>query len=240
MPTPHEKLEAHSSMLLDAFIGLREKYAILGPMLFDQTVVQARGSGMQNHGFSILKNSLFFACSQDIANICCDSHKRVTSIKKLVAELENDDLRTSLCKKYSDRGEAIISGENDPAIIDIIRKSEQREIEHRHADFNARYEAMLQLWNGLEGSDVLEAFRTIRDKASAHIEVRFHEEEYRLIDIGALGLKWGDLRKTIESVQVLVASLDLLIRNSSFAWGMLDEQLLEAASSFWGVPHADR
>lgn len=38
MPTQIQKIEAHASHLLDAFITLRERYALLDPMLFDPDV----------------------------------------------------------------------------------------------------------------------------------------------------------------------------------------------------------
>ena len=59
MPTQIEKLQASANHLLDAFIELREKYALLEPMLISEMVQKERGSGRQARGFEILKYSLF-------------------------------------------------------------------------------------------------------------------------------------------------------------------------------------
>ena len=79
MPTQIERLEAHAAHLLDAFIQLRERYALLEPMLFGETVSKG-GSGKQGRGFSILKHSLFLSCSQDIAKLTLDDDNRTPSL----------------------------------------------------------------------------------------------------------------------------------------------------------------
>ena len=99
MPSQIEKLEAHASHLLDAFIRLRERYAILEPMLFDQEVVKVHGSGKQAHGFNILRHSLFLSCSQDIAKLSLDSDERTPSVRNIVAKLQDSEL----CKVLEDR-----------------------------------------------------------------------------------------------------------------------------------------
>jgi hypothetical protein len=47
MPTQIEKLQAHTEHLLDGFITLRERYAMLRPMLHDKKVVKNKGSKKQ-------------------------------------------------------------------------------------------------------------------------------------------------------------------------------------------------
>ena len=67
-----EKLEAQASQLLDGFIGLRETYALLDPMLFDRETIASRGSFGQRNGFLILRRSLLLACVQDIGRLCLE------------------------------------------------------------------------------------------------------------------------------------------------------------------------
>jgi AbiU2 len=79
----------------------------------------------------------------------------------------------------------------------------------------------------------MEHLRTIRNKVSAHTEVQYVADKYQFVDIAALGIKWGDLGKVVETMQTLVELLGLLIRNACFAWDKLDAQLSKAASAFW-------
>src|SRR3990167_5880557 len=81
MPSQIEKLEAHASHFLDAFIRLTERYSLLDPMLFDSEVPKSRGSGAQARGFLTLRHSPFLSCAQDIAKLTLDSDKRTPSIK---------------------------------------------------------------------------------------------------------------------------------------------------------------
>jgi hypothetical protein len=121
MPTRIEKLEAHSSHLLDIFIGLREKFAILEPMLFDETVVRAKGSGAQHRGFLILRHSLFLSCAQDIAKLCYDRDERTPSIHKIVEALEDTPLRKTLEDRYAAFVSPSTEDETDPEIVEALR-----------------------------------------------------------------------------------------------------------------------
>ena len=79
----------------------------------------------------------------------------------------------------------------------------------------------------------MNAFLTIRNKVSAHSEVRLAADKYQFVDVSKLGLKWGDLRKTVDTMQRLVELIGLLVRNAGFAWEMLDEQLATASKQYW-------
>ncbi|WP_370261143.1 hypothetical protein [Limnobacter sp.] len=79
-------------------------------------------------------------------------------------------------------------------------------------------------------------FLTIRDKVTAHTKVQHVADKYQPVDISTLVVKWADLRLAIEEMQKLVEALGLMVRNSSFAWDMLDTQLSKAGNNFWSPP----
>lgn len=114
MPTQIEKMEAHAGHLLDVFIGLRERYALLHPMLFDQGTIGARGSGEQSRGFGILRRSLFLSCAQDIAKLSLDADERAPSILKIINALEDESLRRELEDRYARWVLPPIEDEADP------------------------------------------------------------------------------------------------------------------------------
>lgn len=236
MPSQVEKLEAHASHLLDAFIGLREKYALLEPMLFDPDTVAARGSRHQARGFQILKNTLFLSCVQDIAKLSLDGDKRTPSICNLVAALDDDDIRQELENRYAIWVIPSAEQEEDPDIVAVLKRMEERERLERRAQFREHYAELQDGWKNLSESPSMEAFLTVRDKVSAHTEVRFVADKYQLLDIGKLGIKWGDIRRNMETMQRLVELLGLIVRNAGFAWDSLDAQLSKAATDFWNHP----
>ena len=233
MPSQIEKLEAHASHLLDVFIGLRERYAMLEPMLFHADVPKLRGSGQQTRGFQILRHSLFLSCAQDIAKLSLDADKRTPSLRNLIDALTDADIRTKLRKRFSVWHIPSVEQETDLEIVAVLKRIEMREEAERRTQFDELYCQATEAWSALSTSPVLKAFLTIRDKLSAHTEVQYIVDKYQFVDIGTLGMKWGDMRETVELMQKLVELLGLLIRNADFAWDMLDEQLSRAASAFW-------
>jgi len=233
MPSQLEKLEAHTSHLLDAFIRLRERYAMLEPMLFDPDVPKQWGSGARARGFLTLRHSLFLSCAQDIAKLSLDSDKRTPSIKNLMASLDDSILCQELREKYAIWVIPSVETETDPEIIAAIERMELREKVERRAEFDQILSKAQRDWAALEVEPYLTGFLTIRDKVSAHTEVHLVADKYQFVDVGTLGLKWSDMKQAIETMQSIVEDLGLVIRNAGFAWDMLDAQLVEASKDFW-------
>lgn len=235
MPSQIEKLEAHAGHLLDAFIGLREKYAMLEPMLFDPDTNKNRGSREQARGFQILRNSLFLSCAQDIAKLTLDSDKRTPSIRNLVGALNETALVAELEERYAIWVIPSAEEETDPDIAAALARMEERERVERSEQFRDHLVELRENWAELSAGPAMTGFLTVRDKVSAHTEVKFVADKYQLVDIGALGIKWRDLRASIESMQRLVELIGLIVRNAGFAWDSLDQQLSKASTRFWGM-----
>ncbi len=233
MPTQIERLEALSSHLLDGFLKLRERYALLEPMLFEPKVAATRGSKKQARGFSTLRHSLFLTCAQDIAKYTTDSDHRTPSIRNIVAALEDQQLLASLREKYAIWHCPLAENETDPEILEALQRMNLREEAERRSQFDEHYRELVALWNKLSATPEMEAYRTVRDKLTAHTEVRLVADKYQLIDIGSLGIKWGHLKTTISEMQRSVELIGLIVRNAGFAWDALDRQLTEAAQGFW-------
>lgn len=238
MPAQIDKVQAHAGHLLDAFILLRERYALLEPMLFNEEVVKDMGSGPRFRGFRILKNSLFLSCAQDIAKLTLDDDPRTPSLGNLVRALSDDRLRVHLKDQYAQWKAPFVEEETDTEILEVIHAWEVRQEQDRREEFDRLAAEANQLWTDLSSSELIKGFRTIRDRVTAHTEVRLVADKYQFVDVGALGIKWGDLRVVIKDMQRLVELLGQLIRTAGFAWEVLDAQLEKASSGFWGQPRA--
>ncbi|AOI60421.1 hypothetical protein WI26_22890 [Burkholderia diffusa] len=235
MPTQIEKLQAYAAHLLDAFIGLKERYAMLEPMLFDHGTIELRGTRERGRGFLILRHSLFLSCAQDIAKLTLDNDQRTPSIRNIVAKLEDEYLRKKLEDQYSIWVLPLVEEETDPEIVAALRRMEKQERLERRDQFSEHYTELRSGWTTLSTSESMNGFLTVRDKLSAHTEVRCVADKYQLLDISALGIKWGQLRETIESMQRLVELIGFIVRNAGFAWDSLDHQLSQAAENFWSA-----
>ena len=233
MPTQLEKVEARAAHLLDGFLFLRERYALLDPMLFNREVQLNRGSGRQARGFASLRITLVLACAQDIAKLVADTDERAPSIHNIVSALRDPDLVAALKSRYAIWVTPSIEDETDPEIIEALRRRELGKRRELSLDFDKRLSELRTFAENLLSSPVIKSFRTIRDKITAHTEVLFVADKYQPFDIGDLGLKWQDLENSISSIQRAVELIGAVARNASFAWDMLDKQLPTAANEFW-------
>lgn len=233
MPSRIEKLEAHTSHLLDAFLKLRERYSILDPMLYDKTVCEQFGSGTKARGFSTLRYSLFLTCVQDIAKLIVDSDPRMPSIKNLMDKLSDCSLCEAFRRKYAVWVVPPIEESMDLDVIGILKKMELQEQSDREVQFEEILNREKINWEALNDMPCLSSFQTIRDKIVAHTEVCLVLDKYQFVDISSLGIKWSDVNKVIQIMQLLVNDIGLIIRNTGFAWESFDEQLDTGSKGFW-------
>lgn len=147
--------------------------------------------------------------------------------------LEDPAAHHELRERFSNWHVPLVEEETDPQIVEALRQLDLRETAENRVRFDQTYAEAIAKYAELSTSATVEACLTVRDKVSAHTEVRFVVDRYKLVDIADLGLKWGDLRTTIDLMQTMVANLGLLIRNAGFAWDMLDDQLKKASAGFW-------
>jgi hypothetical protein len=233
MSTQYEKTVANAEHLLDGFIALRERYAFLHPMIFDKELVQTRGSGPRGRGFETLRQSLLLTCIQDIAKLTLDRDRRAPSLANIASSLADSGFRNDLRERYSVWPSVRSDPDKfkNPALLQAVKALEVRETQERRTAFNDAYKKFSAKWGALKDSSILQSFVTIRDKVTAHTELRFENAQYKPLDISTLGIKYGDIKSVIEQVQDVVALAGVIVRNSSFDW---DSLILDAAvKSFW-------
>jgi hypothetical protein len=232
VPTRTYKLKAHAEHLLDQFLGLRAKFAVLEPMLFDRAVIDSWASGRRAHGFRTLTNMMLHACILDIAKVALDKNKRTPSVAQLVAALAETGVVEQLREEFAIWRLAPTSGD-DPAVLELLRAMEMREEETRRAQFDDLVTAVRADWEELLASPALASFAVMRDKLIAHSELWHDGTKYRPLDVSSLRLKFGGLRIVIQRLQVLIDQLTLIYRNSSFDFAMLDEQVKQNSKELW-------
>ncbi len=232
-----KKLEAHASHLLDGIIALKGKYAIFEPLIFNQDVITLYGNKERNRGFEIIKNTLFFSCAQDIAKFCMDSdaQKRTPSIKSLTNELTDTQLIAYLRENYATRAMPSVENETDPLVLEELRNFANTENIKRGGEFDHHLNELIFISNELFNSKLIVSFKTIRDKVSAHTESRLSKDEYQLVDISKLGIKWIDIKTIIDEMQRATALINFIIRRADFAWDNLDKQFTTASTDFWRI-----
>lgn len=234
MPTQIEKLHAHTEHLLDGFITLRERYAMLRPMLHDKGVIKNKGSKKHYRGFIIIRNVLFLSCCQLIANLCFDKNEKCPSIAQIVEKLEHTKLRNQFKEIYSIWVTPSI-GSHEPEVLALLKRMEENEQIERRKQFDKLFMDLLTLWGQFSRSKSALSLETIRNKVAAHSDISLVNHEYKLFDISSLNLKWDDILETISAMQKIIDLINLIVRNSSYSWESLDEILNKTVSDYWEI-----
>lgn len=204
---------------------------MLEPMLLDKEVARTRGDGARLRGFKTLRLSLYLSCVQDIAKLTFDRSDHAPSIHKIVATLTDAALLGELRDRYAiwtmpDKAE-------DDEVREALKRMELREQAQRREQFDCHVKALLAIESAFKTSAEMQKFLTVRDKITAHSEIRFVADKYQLFDLGAVGLKWNSLGHSIAEMQRAVELIGFVVRNAGFAWDMLDDQLSKASKEFW-------
>lgn len=192
------KLEAEVEALFNVTIRAYERLIFLRPMLANQELHDRIGKEAKGIGFRQLRNWLYWGLVQELSKICSDKDERSPSIATVTLKLKDVQLRHQLEEKCVKNNREM--GEAD------VRASFNR----AYSDYERRAEEMLS-------SHSVGGYKTIRDKLISHNELRRSLSGYDFFDVKDAQLKYGDERKLLETLQVLVDHLLLVVRNVDFS-----------------------
>jgi hypothetical protein len=94
------------------------------------------------------------------------------------------------------------------------------------ASFNRRYADYLSRADEMLSSHSVGGYKTIRDKLISHNELRpspTSQTGYDFFDVKDANLKYGDERKLLETLQILIDDLLRIVRNIDFSWDTFSE-----------------
>lgn len=193
-----KKKKAHLEHITAAFHGLNEKYSLLEPMLFDDSLTRKHN----NYGFAVIRQSLFFNCVIDIVNIIKQGDKKTPSIEG-ISEIFSCE---ASIKKLHD----------NIVYCDAFKGIEHLEKYQSNA-FNQNVKKTEEDIINLLELDIYKSFLTIRDKRIAHLELKYEDGEYQLLDISTLNLNWTDLKAIVGRLKTTVANLNIILTGVNIA-----------------------
>lgn len=235
MPTRSEKAAGHAAHMLDAFLRLRETYAMLEPVLFDGEVVGRWGAGPRARGRQILINTLLYSSVLEAAKIALDSDPRAPSLANLDQVLDDARAVETLREAYAVWNLHVAMQDEDAEVAKILEASERRDEAERRQQFDRLVAEFRARWATLKVSTALASFRIMRDKLIAHTEVRHEEGKYAVLNVATLKLKYGDLGAVVRDLEPLVNLATLIFRAVSFDFVDLDDQLGRSSRAFWAA-----
>ncbi len=142
-------------------------------------------------------------------------------------------LITELRKRFSEM-RLPSSPEILPNVEALLKKMEIDEQAVRRAKFYRLYTSLLRDWITLENSDTLKAFKVIRDKGIAHLELKLVDGMHiPSLNIAELGLTWGDLQTVINQLDPIITNLNLVVRDTALILDDFKAEIDSSSYAFW-------
>ena len=230
MPTQHEKLASFSEHLLDGYLGLRERWELLIPVL-PGTVV-----GLPQYmapGFRVLQRTLLFATVLDIANLLADGHDTTPSLLNLAKVLADENFRRHARNRYAEHARLPPpQGIADHKLRSALNRASRDRVSERAAEFDAKYVEFTESWEELQTTEAFARVSAARDRVVAHNEIHLVNGRYAPVDLAALGVTSEDLGVLVHRLQRLVDLSQQLLRSAGFDWSSAQPHY-EAARRFW-------
>jgi hypothetical protein len=202
------KLEAEVEALLTSTIGAYQKFIFLCPMLENQKLHGRINKERNAYGFERLRLWLYWSLVQQLSNICSDTDSRSPSIATVTEKLKKDQLRKQLEEKCVKNNR-------------LFGEAEIR------ADFNRAYSDYVRRAEEMLSSRAVGGYKKIRNKLVSH-----HDRHF---DVKNANVKIGDERKLLETLQVLVGHLLIIVRNTDHSWDSILRGEEKIARDFWGT-----
>jgi len=216
------KLEAEVEALFDLTLRAYARFMFLRTMLANQALNDRISKQAKAIGFRQLRSWLYWALVQELAKICSDRDPRSPSIAAVTRKLKDVGLRKQLEQKC------------------VKNNREMGEAEVR-ASFNQAYSDYEQRAEEMLSSHSVGGYKTIRDKLISHNELRPARglpAGYNFFDVKEAKLKYGDERKLLETLQLLIDDLLLIVRNIDFSWELFFQNEEQVARDFWQLKDA--
>jgi len=228
------KIQGHASSLHDLYLRLAEKNALLQKLVFDHSVVTHLSGKRSGHGVATLQNTLYLSCAQDIAKIAFDQGRHAPSLVNIIRTLEDERTKRQLQQNFAvwhqpDYREY----DDDPVIVEALKRIDLRASNERLEQFSQLLTELNFLSARIFVCSTFKAFKTVRDKITAHTEIKLVADRYAPIHLGSLSLKWGDINACVSQLERPVELTGLVVRSCSFAWDSFRAQLEKNVASVW-------
>lgn len=213
------KLEGEVEALFDLILRAHARFILLRPMMSNQDLLDRIAKEAKAVGFRQLRNWLYWALVHELAKVCSDKDPRSPSIARVTRKLRDAELRKQL--------EA-----------NCLKNNREMGEEPVRASFNEAYEDFQKRAEEVLSSQSVGGYKKIRDKLISHNELRLSPESrtgYDFFEVKHARVKYGDERKLLETLKVLIDDLLLIVRNVDFSWDSFFRNEEQVARDFWDL-----
>jgi len=199
-----EKLKGHVAILLNAYLGLREKYEVLKPIAFEKSVAKKHGAKRRARGFLVIRRSLFESCVLDVTCLAFDADSRTPSVIAFVKALK------------------------EKRVCEVLRNSQKRK-----AVFDKKIQRVFVEWEDFKSRPWASSFRKLRDQRISHLELKKVDGEYKRLDVASLGLKWGSIEEAVDLLEKIILDLMGVVCDEGYDLENMKLDLERDGKNFW-------
>ncbi len=230
------KLKGHVLIFSQEFRGLIESFEMLVPVAENRELLKKISKTGRAPGVGIVRWSLVQTCIIGITKLAYDNGSRnptAGTLIEAIADPPSQSLREMLKDAFSiPIKPAVIRGDSstaeDLAVWREIEKMEVQELRHSFEQYLPELENQWQWFSQHE-----EAFKELRDKRFAHVDVTLINGEYKLYEVEPPA--WSTVKEAVQRLVRLAEILLTILHQKDESFGQAIEIARKEAADFWEI-----
>jgi hypothetical protein len=230
------KLKGHVLIFSQEFRGLIESFEMLVPVAENRELLKKISKTRRAPGVGTVRWSLVQTCIIGITKLAYDNGSRnptAGTLIETIADPPSKSLREKLKNAFSiPIKPALIPGDSstkaDLAVWQEIEKMEVQELRHSFEQYLPELEKQREWFSQHE-----EAFRELRDKRFAHVDVSLVNGEYKLCEVEPPA--WSTVKEAVQRLVQVAEILLTILHQKDESFGQAIENARKEAADFWEI-----
>jgi hypothetical protein len=210
-----KKIRASSRRTVGIYFHVHQKLKLIEPLMSDLELIDIINSHGGGNGLLFLRGSIFVDCVHNCAVLAFDHDDRTASLKTILQRLDSGDLQLKLREEFSQSADSA---------------SDKKEQDER---FDTLLAKIRNDFCSLEKNILAQRFCSIRDKVTAHLEMKSVDLEPKPVTASDFELKWGDVELFLQMVEPIVFDLQQLLERTSYVMESYYGTHSSVAEEFW-------
>jgi hypothetical protein len=228
-----EKLKGHVLIFSEEFRDLIQGFQMLLPIAEPGAVLNRFSGTKQARGLLVIRWSLMQECTIGITKLAYDHGSQNPTAGRLIENLFSlpKDVREKLRDAFSVPIRAVLASDREETEQDlkIWLDIEQLEIQELRQAFDEYLPQLETEWDWL--SQHKEAFKDLRDRRLAHLDVSLIGDEYRLREVD--GPDWKTVKEAVERLIRIAEILLTVLHKKDEGFDQFVEIARRTAKDFW-------
>jgi hypothetical protein len=230
------KLKGHVLIFSEEFRYLILSFEMLVPIAENQELLKRFSGTKRANGFEILRWSLIQECIIGITKLAYDPEPQNPTAGRLIGTILS--LPSSTLNKLKDTFsvpiKAVLASDRPPTEADLRVGQEMEEMDvpgprHSFDQYLVELEKEREWF-----SQHQDAFKKLRDKRFAHLDVKLVGQEYKIAEVQ--GPDWKTVKEAVAHLINVAEILLTILRKEDQGFAQAVEIARQIAADFWEIP----